>query len=342
MFDQQVNNSKEQPTGNLVKPVVRVCPECGKEFSSGKAMGGHRRIHTQAIWKKENHEDADTSYECKLIEQVPSRIHTSSLSVKFKIQHREDNPKRFWTGFEPLQSQEHSDDQFHDFQIKNSIVKFVVQKPDVGLRASLTGWGKTEKRSFRELIPNSDSGNKGVSHIHMSNQIIKDAIQGLLMLSPEILSHESSTDSDSTTSTPTWEEEGPTDVYDSPKSKSLSRKRKIGDSVLGEGGDRRYLCNICGKSFDNPQALGGHKSSHTKPPKKVKEENEDSTCSHRCNICNETFPTGMALGGHKRRHRNEALAAASSTQELSSSEEVVQPGPVNFYFDLNELPPADD
>jgi len=80
-----------------------------------------------------------------------------------------------------------------------------------------------------------------------------------------------------------------------------------------------HNCNICGKTFKNGQALGGHKRSH--PLKKIKletpsspntyEESEKSSSSlssdeddakHECNICGKTFTNGKALGGHRRSH----------------------------------------
>ncbi|KAJ4897135.1 Zinc finger protein AZF1 [Raphanus sativus] len=91
---------------------------------------------------------------------------------------------------------------------------------------------------------------------------------------------------------------------------------------------RDFKCTVCGKSFTSYQALGGHKTSHRKPPANnvdVPSSQEPSnnnghsnvvfsgngTASngvsqsgkiHTCSICFKSFPSGQALGGHKRCH----------------------------------------
>ncbi|KAL7082594.1 hypothetical protein ACP275_14G109300 [Erythranthe tilingii] len=89
--------------------------------------------------------------------------------------------------------------------------------------------------------------------------------------------------------------------------------------------DNCYTCNICGKGFPSYQALGGHKTGHTKlstatataaAAAAVSNKRKTSTAAveegrhnptngarlHTCATCGESFPSGQALGGHKRRH----------------------------------------
>ncbi|KAF0909615.1 hypothetical protein E2562_039028 [Oryza meyeriana var. granulata] len=73
-----------------------------------------------------------------------------------------------------------------------------------------------------------------------------------------------------------------------------------------------YECSVCGKVYGSYQALGGHKTSHRKPPAQVAaaaagdvDPSSGGTGEakvHRCSICLRTFPSGQALGGHKRLH----------------------------------------
>ncbi|KAJ0241974.1 Zinc finger protein AZF1 [Hirschfeldia incana] len=93
---------------------------------------------------------------------------------------------------------------------------------------------------------------------------------------------------------------------------------------------RDFKCTVCGKSFNSYQALGGHKTSHRKPPTNnnvnvVPSSQEPAnnnghsnvvfsgnvTASngvnqsgkiHTCSICFKSFSSGQALGGHKRCH----------------------------------------
>lgn len=94
---------------------------------------------------------------------------------------------------------------------------------------------------------------------------------------------------------------------------------------------RDFKCTVCGKSFNSYQALGGHKTSHRKPPANnanvpsgqepsnnkshsnggsvifngngtVSNSVNQSGKIHTCSICFKSFSSGQALGGHKRCH----------------------------------------
>lgn len=101
----------------------------------------------------------------------------------------------------------------------------------------------------------------------------------------------------------------------------------------------RYECSVCGKVYTSYQALGGHKTSHRKPPVVAPApapapggEAEASLSggtahaatekTHRCSVCKRTFQSGQALGGHKRLHYEakakdaDAVAATAVLQNL--------------------------
>ncbi|KAK2441648.1 zinc finger protein ZAT11 [Trifolium repens] len=80
-----------------------------------------------------------------------------------------------------------------------------------------------------------------------------------------------------------------------------------------------HNCNICGKSFSNGKALGGHRRSHFLKKKPNNQSPELKTPSKHnirvscfnddedirvisCYICNKKFPTKNALYGHMRSH----------------------------------------
>ncbi|KAG2327195.1 hypothetical protein Bca4012_036185 [Brassica carinata] len=117
---------------------------------------------------------------------------------------------------------------------------------------------------------------------------------------------------------------------------------------------RDFRCTVCGKSFTSYQALGGHKTSHRKPPANnanVPSSQEPSnnhshssggtvlisgnvTASngvsqsgkiHTCSICFKSFSSGQALGGHKRCHYdggNNGNGSSSNSVEVIGGSDV--------------------
>jgi hypothetical protein len=117
-----------------------------------------------------------------------------------------------------------------------------------------------------------------------------------------------------------------------------------------------YQCSVCGKVYASYQALGGHKTSHRKPPTPPQPQPPVSVASgdevsggsahaseekvHRCNLCLRTFPSGQALGGHKRLHY-EGGGATDGVKDKEQQPVKAKPNPAVVLrdFDLN-LPAA--
>ncbi|GJN13229.1 hypothetical protein PR202_ga31576 [Eleusine coracana subsp. coracana] len=119
----------------------------------------------------------------------------------------------------------------------------------------------------------------------------------------------------------------------------------------------RFRCTVCGKAFASYQALGGHKSSHRKPPTGEQyaaavaaaaaqgASSDDSSSSevtggpHRCTICRKSFATGQALGGHKRCHYWDGTSVSLSVSAASRSASGTGSSAVTLRnFDLNLIP----
>ncbi|XP_071708095.1 zinc finger protein ZAT5-like [Rutidosis leptorrhynchoides] len=119
----------------------------------------------------------------------------------------------------------------------------------------------------------------------------------------------------------------------------FTSKKYIHDGSITTGGTYVYECKTCSRTFSSLQALGGHRTSHNKPPKinnfdkrkpAYSDEQEESNLFlsrknnyssssssisiqinqkkspskvHECSICGTEFNSGQALGGHMRRHR---------------------------------------
>uniref|UniRef100_A0A0E0JQT2 C2H2-type domain-containing protein n=1 Tax=Oryza punctata TaxID=4537 RepID=A0A0E0JQT2_ORYPU len=75
-----------------------------------------------------------------------------------------------------------------------------------------------------------------------------------------------------------------------------------------------FECKTCNKRFPSFQALGGHRTSHTRLQAKLLSDpaaaasaaaERDRARVHECAVCGVEFSMGQALGGHMRRHRGE-------------------------------------
>ncbi|KAM3352426.1 hypothetical protein ACQJBY_023962 [Aegilops geniculata] len=112
-----------------------------------------------------------------------------------------------------------------------------------------------------------------------------------------------------------------------------------------------FECKTCSKRFTSFQALGGHRTSHTRLQARMLlheaahvpgADERDRARVHECAVCGLEFSMGQALGGHMRRHRGEAPPGPSTSSaavhgEASSGatqQQEVMP-------DLN-YPPMDD
>ncbi|XP_047053685.1 zinc finger protein ZAT5-like [Lolium rigidum] len=100
-----------------------------------------------------------------------------------------------------------------------------------------------------------------------------------------------------------------------------------------------FECKTCSKRFSSFQALGGHRTSHTRLQARMLLQQEpsaehgaadrDRNRVHECAVCGLEFSMGQALGGHMRRHRGDTASAAAA------------PGSDNRLPDLN-YPPVED
>ncbi|XP_040375899.1 zinc finger protein ZAT8-like [Oryza brachyantha] len=110
-----------------------------------------------------------------------------------------------------------------------------------------------------------------------------------------------------------------------------------------------FECKTCNKRFPSFQALGGHRTSHTRLQAKMLNDpaaaaaaaaERDRARVHECTVCGLEFSMGQALGGHMRRHRGEPGAAVVITDTDSGGTSVPQP-PAEAMPDLN-YPPLED
>jgi DNA-directed RNA polymerase subunit RPC12/RpoP len=110
---------------------------------------------------------------------------------------------------------------------------------------------------------------------------------------------------------------------------SLGAAGAAGPSAASEGGAKKkkrvrwaamdkmagdHVCMTCGKSFSTFQALGGHRTAHSRglrlevsDPKITRQRVKKKQLSelYKCEICGLGFETGHAMGGHLGKYRIE-------------------------------------
>lgn len=326
---------------------IRVCDLCKKEFSSGKALGGHRRIHSQYPNKKiktsssvEGLTYCDGEYQCSCCAKKFS-------SVKSLSGHMRYHPDRTWKGIRPpqrsspppastsparpspastsaapcglaLQEEEEDDDEEEDLDSltaheEEEEQREITNSPTETVGPDLPKWSNTGRRGQKGLVigPPVQPDSTLMTRLLCPTFVAADNLMSLVRTS-------------------TYKDETNDEKMKNWKPKEIEKKM--------------FKCITCSKSFSTFQALGGHRSSHhkdkcsTTPTRTVqikeKKEIREHTSSHQCNICYKTFPTGQALGGHKKRHwvgpkelapSSEVAVAEDSTTQTTAGGIVVAP-----------------
>ncbi|PHU12866.1 hypothetical protein BC332_19796 [Capsicum chinense] len=201
----------------------RICHVCSKGFGSGKALGGHMRIHVQASKKlllscrkgKKSKTVLQTDEE-----EDDQLLPTCSIcgknfpSMKSLFGHMRCHPERAWRGIQPPED--------------------IDRKTAAASTVTVPVWSVTAKRGRKANAEDATySGSKDEEQLH-------DAVHHLMLLA----------NGDSI-------ESGLTGggIPEKTNSNSLtSNKKKTKLRHL----DENYKCNTCGKTFATHQALGGH------------------------------------------------------------------------------------
>ncbi|XP_076903149.1 uncharacterized protein LOC143558129 [Bidens hawaiensis] len=304
---------------SAIDQAKRVCLECDKEFTSGKALGGHMRIHHKNPKPSKtnnnpyymncvNHEGKPTCSQCG----------KTFLTMKSLFGHMRCHPERLWRGILPPSAA-------------------VVRRRDetVDLMKYLRRWPVTERRGRKSLKPADDV-------------VLLEAVEDLLSLA-------NAGDSVTEDSPSVKGKSVTVEEIDSQQKIKRRKKMKLMMDIEDNGAvtvplakelavsdiQCKYKCTTCNKGFATHQALGGHRSSHNKY-KLTSTDNIHNQIQelevHQCKVCDKVFATGQALGGHKRCHWG-GVTVSEGAQALSSQITSAESVRKVLDFDLNEMPP---
>uniref|UniRef100_A0A803PY55 C2H2-type domain-containing protein n=1 Tax=Cannabis sativa TaxID=3483 RepID=A0A803PY55_CANSA len=239
-----------------------ICSYCGKRFSSGKALGGHKRFHIQqkrqaaaeAVAKactdqdsggNNNNNNGSSRFYCPV---CPKHF----PSLKSVSGHMRTHGDRVWRGINPPAP---ADNNLHN--------KPTTTTTTVDLLQSLpSNWSNIGGKRGRKFNPDTTSPSiaAAIQLIKLSQS--KDRVftkqngaglkRKVMMIKKNNGSVNSSSNSTETT----------TDHKDDEKNVS-NKKLKIRFGTSSNS-TKCYKCNSCDKSFTTFQALGGHSSTHNK------------------------------------------------------------------------------
>lgn len=105
---------------------------------------------------------------------------------------------------------------------------------------------------------------------------------------------------------------------------SADESTLIDESLPGDSDDRRFKCQICGKSYRHAGSLINHKRSH-------------QTGIYQCSICRKSYPHLAALRSHLRIHK-----AHTSSFNLSSEGDWLSPEPLTLENQQGCFPSLED
>ena len=300
------------PNNNNEHDDSKVCHICDKAFGSGKALGGHMRVHAFTSKKVHKAKQGITNVAKKpnnnntaldLVDGGNPICHLCKRcfpSMKSLFGHMRCHPERVWRGIQPPPTTTPED--------SNSILSSTLLK----------GWSVTAKRGRKSLscCNRTDSG----PIEHETEQCMQEAVNELMFLAsgkhPGFV-HECEDKS----------KIGADQVELSPV--SLIKKLKIEEKPLSsEGG------SVSDSQVSNGSNVGTGMSKKNKSSNKKKKrtkkmrlteigtaaqknnlDNGTAKRSNKCTICNKSFPSHQALGGHLSSH-----SKSKSIQTMNESE----------------------
>lgn len=301
----------------------RICHVCNKGFGSGKALGGHMRIHVQASkkqllsgkkakkWKPREQVYLENCNNDQLLPSC-SMCGKNFPSMKSLFGHMRCHPERAWRGIQPPHLK--SIDEIHIKKAKKTASAATTT-------VTVPGWSVTAKRGRKP-----DAEEEATNSVSKDEEQLQDAVHHLMLLAngdsieSGVTRHDTPEELEKTNSN-SLTSKAESKIADNRKTRKKKMKLRhlnsVGPASAMAATPEKYKCKTCGKSFATHQALGGHKSSHNK---------------FRLVIQNSDVTNVAATS-------DEAAASSSKLADSKLSSQLNSPGCRILDFDLNELPP---
>lgn len=338
----QPNDDKDHHRiGPLRNDEPRVCNVCKKGFSSGKALGGHMRVHVQANKELKSNSNNGRSSGCG-DKTICSLCGKDFPSMKSLFGHMRCHPEREWRGIQPPQQAKNSPISSSVSDPESEQFQHMVEESVTDLTESLPSWCVKAKRGRRALVTEEeklfdavedlmrlargDSLESGLTHKTRADGFDFDATNSDYLIEIESKKRrfeERERDCGYPVKKLRMDERGPTEV------KRLEKlgKRKAEKSVDESDAEKSGGSN--GSIPSEEQLIVTYKhcestnSSAKKKRKKLKLRDVESVRDsylipvdrtaeimaaappdnkYKCTTCNKCFPTHQALGGHRSSH----------------------------------------
>ncbi|XP_044492627.1 zinc finger protein ZAT9-like [Mangifera indica] len=331
------------------------CKLCLKNFSNGRALGGHMRSHMLNFPIPARQDEEEEEEEEEETNRLRDDTESSSSPASSSPSEEEEEEGELEKGSVILQDRESETEssknptrrrskrtrklenryQYHHHQQQQQPEQEMVKKLKFNKLSKTESWAEPEPVSSI-----SDTTTE------------EDVAFCLMMLSRDKWKRKEQKQQQQRRHEVREEEEENEDAEKSMEETDESEEFKS-SKQRSRGG--KYKCETCKKVFKSYQALGGHRASHkkikfysaTQEPESEQENAGTSTSVpiagkkiHECPVCFRVFSSGQALGGHKRTHVTGLVTATMPPSTSTPGRSRSKLG--ENLIDLNLPAPIDD